>query len=50
MLRYVAKRLLLIIPVILGVSFIIFSIMNMTPGDPAMMILGEELSRNNMLS
>ncbi len=41
MLRYVAKRLLLIIPVILGVSFIIFLIMNLTPGDPAMMILGE---------
>jgi len=29
------------IPVILGVSFIIFSIMNLTKGDPAMLILGE---------
>ncbi|QTX32739.1 ABC transporter permease [Aminithiophilus ramosus] len=41
MFRYVVKRLLMIIPVILGVSFIIFLIMNLTPGDPAMMILGE---------
>ena len=29
------------VPVILGVSFIIFSIMNLTPGDPALLILGE---------
>lgn len=41
MLRYIAKRLLMIIPVILGVSFLIFLIMNLTPGDPAIMILGE---------
>lgn len=41
MLKYIGKRLLLIIPVILGVSFIIFLIMDLTPGDPAMMILGE---------
>lgn len=41
MLKYIMKRLLMIIPVILGVSFIIFLIMNLTPGDPAIMILGE---------
>ncbi|MEA4919491.1 MAG: ABC transporter permease [Clostridiaceae bacterium] len=41
MLRYIGKRLILMIPVLLGVSLIIFSIMAMTPGDPAMMILGE---------
>ena len=29
------------VPVILGVSFIIFAIMNLTPGDPALLILGE---------
>ncbi len=31
----------MIFPVILGVTFLIFSIMNLTPGDPAIMILGE---------
>ena len=41
MFNYIAKRLLMIIPVILGVTFLIFTIMNLTPGDPAMMILGE---------
>ena len=41
MLRYIAKRLLLLIPVVLGVSLIIFLIMSLTPGDPAMLILGE---------
>ena len=41
MLSYIFKRLLMIVPVIFGVAFIIFAIMSMTPGDPAMMILGE---------
>lgn len=40
MIRYVIKRLLLMIPVLFGIAFIIFSIMEMTPGDPAMQILG----------
>ena len=31
----------MMIPVILGISFIIFAIMALTPGDPAQMILGE---------
>jgi len=38
--RYVIKRLLLMIPVVLGVSFIIFTIMYFIPGDPASNILG----------
>lgn len=41
MLGYIRKRILMLIPVIFGVSFIIFAIMNLTPGDPAMLILGE---------
>ena len=40
MLKYVIKRLLLTIPVLLGVVFIVFSIMALTPGDPATNILG----------
>ncbi len=50
--RYILKRCLLIIPITLGVSFIVFSIMAVTPGDPATMILGnggtqEEIDRIN---
>lgn len=39
--RYIGKRLLMMIPVLLGVIIVVFSIMYMTPGDPARMILGE---------
>ncbi|MDO4266879.1 MAG: ABC transporter permease [Eubacteriales bacterium] len=41
MIRYVAKRLLLLIPIMLGVSFLVFAILNIVPGDPARVILGE---------
>lgn len=41
MLRFVGRRLLLLIPVIIGVSIISFSIMHMIPGDPARLIAGE---------
>jgi ABC-type dipeptide/oligopeptide/nickel transport system permease component len=38
--RYVALRLLWIVPVVLGVSLIVFSIMKMVPGDVAQAIAG----------
>lgn len=41
MLKYILKRLLLLIPVMLGVSVIIFAILSLSPGDPATSILGE---------
>ncbi|KXZ40231.1 peptide/nickel transport system permease protein [Alkalithermobacter thermoalcaliphilus JW-YL-7 = DSM 7308] len=41
MYKYILRRLLMLIPVMLGVTFIVFSIMYMTPGDPAQMMLGE---------
>lgn len=40
MLRYVIKRILLLIPILLGVSAIIFALKAVTPGDPARQILG----------
>ena len=42
MTKYILKRLVLMIPVILGVTFLIFTIMSFTPGDPAAIILGAE--------
>ena len=42
MLKYVLKRLLLLIPVVLGITFIIFVVLNLAPGDPAAMILGQD--------
>ena len=41
MLKYIAKRLLAMIPVILGVTLIVYLIMSLAPGDPARTILGE---------
>lgn len=41
MLKYIGKRLLFMIPVIVGISFILFTIMDLTPGDPARALLGE---------
>lgn len=44
MVKYIIKRLLMLIPVIIGVTFIVFFIMNLAPGDPAAVILGDQAS------
>ena len=44
MYKYIIKRLLMMIPVLLGVTFIVFFILNVSPGDPAAMILGDRAS------
>jgi len=41
MYRYVINRLLFLIPTVLGVIFIIFMVMSITPGDPARALLGD---------
>ena len=41
MTKYVLKRLAMMILVVLGISFIVFVIMNLTPGNAAQMILGQ---------
>lgn len=40
MLKFIIKRLLLLIPVVFGVAFVIFTMLYFTPGDPAVMALG----------
>ncbi len=44
MLKYVVKRIVLMIPVILGVATIIFFLLHFAPGDPARIILGDGAS------
>ena len=44
MFRYILKRLLYLIPVLLGVSFIVFSLLYLTPGDMARNALGPSAS------
>lgn len=41
MLTYIARRLLLAIPVLLGASFLVFSSIRWIPGDPAIAMAGE---------
>ena len=40
MTKYIIKRLLLVIPMVLGVAIIVFSIINAIPGDPGRRMLG----------
>ena len=42
MLRLVLRRLILLVPTMIGVSILIFSIMRLLPGDPAVLIAGED--------
>ncbi|OIK15107.1 peptide ABC transporter [Bacillus sp. MUM 116] len=41
MYKFILRRLAMLIPVLLGVSFLVFTIMNLTPGDPVEMYLGD---------
>ena len=42
--KYIIKRILWLIPILVGVSFIVFTIMYLSPADAAVMILGENAS------
>ena len=46
--RYIIKRLLLIIPILIGVSFIVYGILSMTPGDPGTSILGSSATQEQI--
>ncbi len=46
--RYVIKKVLLAIPVLLGVAFVLFVITLFTPGDPAMIVLGERAPQEEL--
>lgn len=48
MVKYITKRLLFLIPVLLGVSLIVFTLLYITPGDPARMILGEQAEQQQV--
>jgi peptide/nickel transport system permease protein len=46
--KYIVRRLLLMIPVVILVSMIAFSIILLLPGDPALAILGPERARDTV--
>lgn len=39
--KYILKRIVMLIPVLIGVTFLVFFIMALRPGDPAVIILGD---------
>src|SRR5688572_14728680 len=43
--RFLARRLALTLPVLLGVATLVFSLIHLIPGDPAQAILGEAASQ-----
>jgi ABC-type dipeptide/oligopeptide/nickel transport system permease component len=47
--RYLTRRLLLTIPVILGVATLVFSLIHLVPGDPAQVMLGEGAAEKDVL-
>lgn len=48
MIKYIFKRMIGLIPVIIGVTLLIFLIMNLTPGDPVKMMLGVEADQESI--
>lgn len=48
MLNYIFKRIVLLVPVILGATFIVFAIMDMTPGNPALSKLGVDATQEQI--
>ncbi len=45
MVNYIGRRLLQLIPVLLGMTFVVFMIIRAIPGDPAQVILGQLASK-----
>ncbi len=46
--RYIFQRLLLTVVVLLGVTFAVFSIIQLVPGDPARVVLGVQANEQNV--
>jgi peptide/nickel transport system permease protein len=49
MLRYLFRRLLLTVPVLLGVATLVFALIHLVPGDPAQAMLGDGASHEEVL-
>ena len=45
---YILKRNIMLLPVLLGVTFLVFSIISLTPGDTADMILGQGATKESV--
>jgi ABC-type dipeptide/oligopeptide/nickel transport system permease component len=48
MLAYILRRILMLIPVLLGVTVVSFSLLHLVPGDPAEVLGGQEASKEDI--
>lgn len=48
MARYILKRLILIIPILIAVSIAVFLLLSLSPNDPALLILGANASEADL--
>jgi peptide/nickel transport system permease protein len=48
MLMFILRRLMQTIPVVIGVTFVVFFIMQLVPGDPAVLLAGEGASKESI--
>ncbi len=48
--RYIIKRILLMVPVLLGVAVLVFTVLYLTPGDAATVILGTSASEADLIA
>jgi peptide/nickel transport system permease protein len=48
MIGFIIRRILVVIPTLLGVTIVIFSMLAITPGDPAELLLGERATEDSL--
>lgn len=48
MYRFILKRLIMLIPVLIGVSFVVYGLMAMIPGDPVYQVLSEDATEEQI--
>jgi peptide/nickel transport system permease protein len=48
MTAYITRRLIAVVPVLLGISVVVFVLLRLTPGDPALIIAGPQASREEL--